>query len=108
MKRLAQYALAVLVAGCAHEHVHHGEWLDKLRFEGNHRLDNDTLKSGLALHRVQQRNGVPDPYLVQVDEDRIRGEYLRHGYLDVDVRSRVERQGDRATVTYTIEEGVRA
>jgi outer membrane protein assembly factor BamA len=45
---------------------------------------------------------------VQVDADRIRGEYLRNGYLDVDVRSRVERKGDAETVVYTIEEGARA
>jgi outer membrane protein assembly factor BamA len=38
----------------------------------------------------------------------VRGEYLRRGYLEVDVRSRVERHGDATTVIYTIAEGPRA
>jgi len=59
------------------------------------------LMTGLGLHRVLSRGGALDPYLVQVDGERITGEYLRKGYLDVDVRSRVERQGDAATVIYT-------
>jgi len=90
--------------------VHHPgeEQLVKVDFEGNHRLGDKTLMTGLALHRVLARGGAVDPYQVQVDADRIRGEYLRKGYLDVDVRSRVERSGDAATVIYTVEEGVRA
>lgn len=84
------------------------EQLDAIKFEGNRKLSHDTLVTGLALHRVQSRGGAPDPYLVQIDADRIRGEYLRKGYLDIDVRSRVERKGDDATVIYTVEEGERA
>jgi outer membrane protein assembly factor BamA len=100
----------MLFGACAHGAAHHpgDERLAKLDFEGNKRLSDKTLLTGLALHRVQKRGGTPDPYLVQVDADRIRGEYLRKGYLDVDVRPRVERKGDDATVIYTIEEGVRA
>lgn len=45
---------------------------------------------------------------MQVDADRVRGEYLRKGFLHVDVRPRVERKGDASTVFYTIEEGIRA
>src|SRR5512140_3477940 len=99
-----------LSSACAHGGVHHPgeERLARVDFEGNHRLGDKTLMTGLALHRVLSRGGALDPYLVQVDADRIRGEYLRKGYLDVDVRSRVERNGDAATVIYTIEEGVRA
>jgi outer membrane protein assembly factor BamA len=82
--------------------------LTKVVFEGNKQLSDHTLRTGLALHRVLRRGGALEPYLVQVDADRIRGEYLRKGYFDVDVRSRVERKGDTATVIYTIEEGVRA
>src|SRR4051812_28451379 len=74
-----------------------------ITFEGNKQLSKSALVTGLALHRTQQRGGAPDPYQVQVDADRIRGDYLRRGYLDVDVRSRVERKGDDAYVIYTIE-----
>jgi translocation and assembly module TamA len=99
-----------LANGCAHAPVHEpgDEQLQAIQFEGNHQLSDKTLVTGLALHRVQRRGGAPDPYEIQIDADRIRGEYLRKGYLDVDVRSRVERKGDAATVTYTVEEGQRA
>jgi len=84
------------------------EYLKAIRVEGNQKLKSKTLVAGLALRRTQKRGRSPDPYLVAVDADRIRGEYLRKGYFSVDVRSRVERQGDAATVTYTVEEGERA
>ncbi len=84
------------------------EFLKALKFEGNDKLKQKQLETGLALKRAQKRGHAPDPYLVQVDRDRIRGEYLRNGYLGVDVTARVERAGDAATVIYLIEEGVRA
>jgi translocation and assembly module TamA len=66
------------------------------------------LRDGLALRRVQKQGASPDPYLVVVDGQRIRGEYLRRGFLEVDVRSRVERHGDQTVVIYTVQEGPRA
>lgn len=84
------------------------DWLKAIEFEGNKSLKDKTLVTGLALRRTQKRGRAPDPYLVQVDADRVRGEYLRKGYLHVDVRPRVERVGDASTVIYKIEEGVRA
>ncbi len=84
------------------------EYLKAIEVEGNTELGHDRLVSGLALRRTQQRGRAPDPYLIQVDADRIRGEYLRKGFLDVDVHSRVERHGDAATVVYSIDEGKRA
>jgi len=98
-----------VVTACAHAARRAGD--DRLvgvNFEGNAQLSDKTLLTGLALHRVLERNGAADPYLVQVDADRLRGEYMRRGYIDVDVRSRVERKGDDATVIYTVEEGARA
>lgn len=103
--------LALVAAACnrgPQQHRGSGEHLRKIDFEGNQRLSDDTLRTGLALRRAQKRGRPPDPYLVQLDEDRVRGEYLRKGYLGVDVRSRVERDGDAATVIYTVEEGDRA
>lgn len=84
------------------------EYLKAIRFEGNEKLKSKTLVAGLALSRARRDARPPDPYLVQVDADRIRGEYLRKGFLSIDVRSRVERKGDAATVIYTVEEGERA
>jgi len=110
--RRRRYLLLVFaaLAACAHAPAHKAgeERLKKVDFEGNHRLSDETLLTGLALHRTLKRGRAPDPYLIQVDADRIRGEYLRHGYLDVDVRAKTERKGDDTTVTYTVEEGVRA
>ena len=102
--------LAIGLAACASAPPHRPgeERLAAIKFEGNQQVSSKTLVAGLALHRTQQRGGAPDPYQVQLDADRIRGEYLREGYLDIDVRPRVERKGDDATVIYTVEEGARA
>src|SRR5262245_7011219 len=102
--------VAIAASACAHSTATRAveDRLERVDFEGNQKLSNKTLLTGLGVHRVLQRSGAIDPYLIQVDADRIRGEYLRKGYLDVDVRSRVERKADTATVIYTVEEGVRA
>jgi translocation and assembly module TamA len=102
--------LAIALAACSRGHAHKpgDEWVKKIDIEGNKKLSDGTLRDGLALHRAQKRDLPPDPYLVQVDADRIRGEYLRRGYLDIDVRSRVERAGDAATIVYSVDEGPRA
>ncbi|MDQ3366417.1 MAG: BamA/TamA family outer membrane protein [Myxococcota bacterium] len=84
------------------------EYLASIEIEGNSKLGDKTLTSGLALKRNQLRGRPPDPYLIQVDADRIRGEYLRSGFLTIDVRSRVERKGDAAKVVYSVDEGTRA
>ena len=81
MHRSVQLLAIILVSACAHGQPQRrgDERLAAIKFEGNHRLSNDTLVTGLALHRVQKRGGAPDPYLVQIAADRIRGEYLRRG-----------------------------
>ncbi len=108
MRRLL-FTLTFLAA-CAHSTPHKpgDEYLRAIHFEGNQKLKSKTLNAGLGLNRTEKRGRAPDPYLVEVDADRIRGEYLRNGYLDVDVQSRVDRDGDAMTVTYVVEEGVRA
>jgi outer membrane protein assembly factor BamA len=103
-------ALAIGLAACASAPPHRPgeERLAAIKFEGNQQLSSKTLVAGLALRRAQQGGRGADPYQVQLDADRIRGQYLREGYLDIDVRPRVERKGDDATVIYTVEEGARA
>jgi outer membrane protein insertion porin family len=98
------------LTGCAHTPPHRPgeEQLKAIQFEGNKQISDSKLGTGLALRRVEKRGGAPDPYLVQIDADRIRGEYLRKGFLDIDVRPRVERKDELATVIYTVEEGERA
>jgi outer membrane protein insertion porin family len=104
-------ALGAIVAACGGTTAVHKpgeEWLQSIRFEGNHQLSSSALLTGLALHRTQKEARALDPYLVQVDADRLRGQYMRAGYFDIDVQARVERKGDASTVTYTIQEGKRA
>lgn len=110
MRAAVLLALAVLIAACSHPRPHRPgeEYLSKIRFEGNHVLKSGDLVDGLMLKRVESRGGAPDAYLVDQDVERIRGQYVRVGYVDVDVRSRVERHGDASTVIFTIEEGKRA
>lgn len=100
----------VALAGCGGKPVHRPgeEWLNKIEIEGNKSIKAKDLRAGLALRRVQKQGGAPDPYLVVVDGQRIKGQYLRQGFLEVDVRSRVERHGDATSVFYTIQEGPRA
>ena len=99
--------VTLLLVACGKKPVHHPgeEWLESIRFEGNRAIKDKDLREGLALRRVQKQGGSPDPYLVVIDGQRIKGEYLRRGYLEVDVRSRVERKGEATTVIYTIMEG---
>jgi len=82
--------------------------LAAIQFEGNKAIKSSDLRAGLALHRVQSLGSAPDPYLVTVDGDRIKGQYVRAGFLEADVHSRVERHGDAVTVIYKIDEGPRA
>ena len=106
-------ALALAAGGLAACHggpVHHPgeEFIQAIRFEGNHAIDSDTLRSGLALEEVRGHGGAPDPYLVTQDRERVRGIYVRRGYFEVDIHSRVERHGEAVTVVYKVDEGRRA
>lgn len=84
------------------------EYVKAIEVEGNKQVKDRYLTSGLALQRAKKNKRPADQYLVQLDGERIRGEYLRRGYLGIDVRSRVDRAGDAATVIYNVDEGQRA
>ena len=101
----------VLSVGCGSKpppRIPGQEFLDTITVEGNTSVKSKDLTKGLALKRVLKQGSSPDPYLVVVDGNRIKGEYIRRGYLEVDVRSRVERKGDSTKVIYTVMEGPRA
>lgn len=103
-------AALLISVGCGSKPVRRPgeEWLSEITIEGNRSISSADLRRGLALQRVQTQGGIPDPYLVTIDGQRIRGEYLRRGFLEVDVRSRVERRRDATAVIYTVHEGPRA
>ncbi len=109
MRALAAFVLLLVPACASHpKHAPGDEYVKKIKINGNKALSSKTLVAGIALDRAKKHGRAPDPYLVETDRDRIRGEYLRRGFLDVDVRPRVERDGDAATIVYDVEEGVRA
>jgi translocation and assembly module TamA len=110
-RTIAAAAVAATVLGaCGHARSRKpgDEYLKAIHVDGNQQVEDGELVSGLALQRAKKRKRAPDPYLVQLDRDRIRGEYMRRGFLGIDVRSRVERAGDASTVVYTVDEGERA
>lgn len=106
----ACFVALLCLAACSHTAARKpgDEYLRAVKFEGNKSIGGSTLLDGLALHRTQKRGRAPDPYSIRVDADRIRGEYMRRGYFDVNVRSSVEHEGDGTIVIYTIDEGPRA
>lgn len=110
--RCLPLALALaLVAGCGRtpRPVAPGErQVGSVEVEGAASVDDDELHEGLGLVRAREVGQPFARFLVAQDRMRIRGFYLRRGYLDVDVESQVEREGRRADVTFTIQEGERA
>ncbi len=79
-----------------------------VELRGNLTVSSGTLRRGLSLDRAL-RTGQPfDPYLVGVDEDRLRGFYMRRGHFAVTVTSRIEESRDKIAVTFLIDEGPRA
>lgn len=111
----AAAVLALAAVACTHGRQHRPgeEWLAAVKFSGNHDLamrDRDLL-TGLALHRTLDAQRAPDPYQVELDAERIRGAYVRRGYLDAIVTPRVDhdaKRPERTTITFVIVEGARA
>jgi translocation and assembly module TamA len=103
-------AVLALIAGCQHPPVHKpgDDWVQSIKFEGNHALSNKALLDGLALHRAESHGYGADPYQVQLDVERLKGQYLREGFFDADVVARVDRNDLAETVVFTIREGKRA
>jgi outer membrane protein assembly factor BamA len=82
--------------------------LGAIRIVGNHAIASDALESALALHEAIGDGAAVDPYLLGVDTDRIRAEYLRRGFFAVTVTPVVESRGGQQVVTFTVVEGRRA
>jgi outer membrane protein assembly factor BamA len=101
--------LAWVCACRAQTPVHHAgeEYLADVRIVGNDTIKTDVLLRGLALHHRESERDVDD-YELAVDTTRIAGAYQKRGYFAVDVRSRVDHNGDAATVVFTVVEGPRA
>jgi outer membrane protein assembly factor BamA len=103
-------AAALVVPSCGgHQNVQTLRGRDvAIAFRGNESVDSDTLLDGLSLTRAGKAGQDFDPYLVALDEERVRGFYFRHGYFRAAVRSRFDERGKRVEVTFDINEGPRA
>jgi outer membrane protein assembly factor BamA len=84
------------------------EYLAKIAIEGNSALSDATLLRGLSLYRAQQAGRGLDEYQLSLDISRIQGAYQQRGYLAVVVEPRITLNGDAATLTFKITEGVQA
>ncbi|HEY4243511.1 MAG TPA: BamA/TamA family outer membrane protein [Kofleriaceae bacterium] len=98
------------LAACHHRPPHKpgDAYLAHVEFHGNKHVSDRALLAGLEIHRAQSADRPADPYAVQQDVQRIKGQYNQLGYFEVDVTSRTVRKGDADTVAFQIEEGVRS
>jgi translocation and assembly module TamA len=80
-----------------------------IQIDGNVTISDGALRAGLALERVRATGSELDPHQLAVDTRRIRALYMRKGFFDAKVESRVIDDGrGRQTAIFTIEEGPRA
>lgn len=103
--------LLVLMLGCAgRARVKRTDpaTVSQVQIEGNRQVSSSTLLDGLALTEARERGEPLEPYLINVDADRVRGYYVRQGYFAVDVRPKLTEKGGRAAVTFAVVEGPRA
>jgi outer membrane protein insertion porin family len=84
------------------------EYLDKIVIEGNTAIPSDDLIPGLALQRAAIAHRSIDDYQLQVDNQRIVTAYQKLGYLSVEVKTRIAKKGDAATIVFDVKEGPRA
>jgi outer membrane protein assembly factor BamA len=79
--------------------------VENVQIAGNNSIPQDHLTDG---HGFQLRSGSAfSPRRLAEDRNRISATYQNRGYLNVEVKANVDRQGDdpnRVTVTYTIDE----
>ncbi len=100
----------VAVLGCGHRaRVHRpGEvWLETIKIEGNKTLPDDDLIPGLAIERARRDGDRVDPYQLSLDTKRIRSTYLRAGFFEAKVESRIDREDNAEIVVFTVVEGPR-
>lgn len=86
------------------------EYVATIVIEGNHAIPSDDLIPGLALERAATaaRGWAIDDYQLVLDGQRIAAAYQKHGFFSVQVKTRIEKDGDAATVIFHVTEGPRA
>lgn len=85
------------------------DFLGEIRIEGNLAIETGALVPALALHQAIEDGAAIDPFVLAADADRIRAAYLKRGFFEATVATRVERRGEHAQlVVFTVVEGRRA
>jgi translocation and assembly module TamA len=106
---LVGLACALGCGGKAHFEPRPGDvWLAGIRVEGNRSIGDDDLIPKLALRRAVDTGRPIDPHQLALDAGRIRAIYLRRGYFDVQVASRIDDRRGAQTAVFAIVEGKRA
>jgi outer membrane protein assembly factor BamA len=102
--------LALAACGGATTRVHKPgeEYLKAIRIVGNHAIASDDLIPGLAMYRIQAREGGIDDYQLSLDVQRIAASFQKLGFFSVVVKPRIEKDGDATTIIFEITEGPRA
>jgi len=79
-----------------------------IRIEGNQAIDTGALEPALAVHDAVHDGAAVDPYLLTVDAERIRAAYLKRGFFEAHVTTRVDRDARSQVVVFMVAEGRRA
>lgn len=82
-------------------------WIENIKLEGNSALDDDEVVPRLALDRTRRGGRAVDPYQLSLDTERVRQAYIRKGFFDVQVESRVIGETGPQTVVFRVVEGPR-
>jgi outer membrane protein assembly factor BamA len=83
-------------------------WLAGMRVEGNRSIGDDDLIPKLALRRAVDTGRPIDPHQLALDAGRIRAIYLRRGFFEVQVGSRIAERRGAQTAVFAVTEGRRA
>ncbi len=87
--------------------------MDSISLEAVHgtkiTVSQSDLVGGLALERARRVGEPFDRYLLAIDQERVRGWYVRHGFFRVQVQADIEQRGpDAVHVIFHIDEGHQA
>ncbi|HEX5037765.1 MAG TPA: outer membrane protein assembly factor BamA [bacterium] len=75
--------------------------LDEVRFQGNHNLEDRLLNKRLKLHA----GDAVSPPQIDADKEALTVFYANRGFPYATIAADLQRNGDRAVLTYKIEEG---
>ena len=109
-KRLVVLLALVACGGAQPVRVHKPgeEYLIAIKLEGNTAIPSSDLLPGLALQRNATAQRSIDDYQLQLDTARIESAFQKLGFFQVDVKARIEKKGDAATLIFHVTEGPRA